>query len=42
MKSKKFLSLLLAVLLLCGSVSASFEAIAANSVSVDAFIDSVA
>lgn len=41
MKSKKFLSLLLAVLLLCGSVSASFEAIAANSVSVDAFIDSV-
>ena len=41
MKSKTILSLLLAVLLLCGSVSASFEAIAANSVSVDSFIDSV-
>ena len=41
MKIKKLLSLILAVLLLCGSASASFEAIAANSVSVDSFIDSV-
>ena len=41
MKSKKFLSLLLVVLLLCGSVAASFEAIAANSVSIDSFIESI-
>ena len=41
MKSKKFLSLLLAVLLLCGSVSASLEAIAANAVSVKSFVDSI-
>ena len=41
MKIKKLLSLILAVLLLCCSASASFEAIAANSVSVDSFIDSV-
>ena len=41
MKIKKLLSLILAVLLLCGSVSASFECIAANSESVESFIDSV-
>ncbi|MBR2589319.1 MAG: S8 family serine peptidase [Clostridia bacterium] len=42
MKIKKLLSLILAVLLLCGSVSASFESIAANAVSADSFAESVA
>ena len=38
---KKLCSLLLAVLLLCATVSVSFECIAANSVSVESFIESV-
>ena len=42
MKSKKTLSLILAVLLLCGSASASFESIAANSVTADSFVNTVA
>ena len=42
MKSKKLLSLILVVLLLCGTVSASFESIAAKAVSADSFAESVA
>ena len=42
MKSKKLLSLILVVLLLCGSVSASFESIAAKAVSADSFAEAVA
>jgi len=38
---KKLCSLLLAVLLICATVSASFESIAANSESVESFIESV-
>ena len=41
MKRKKLLSLILVVLLLCGTVSASFECIAANSESLESFIESV-
>lgn len=41
MKTKKFFSLLLAVLLLCGSVSASFESIAANVVSAESFAEAI-
>ena len=41
MKSKKLLSLLLAVLLLCGSVSASFEALAANAASVESVAEAI-
>ena len=41
MKTKKFFSLLLAVLLLCGSVSASFESIAANAVSAESFAEAI-
>lgn len=41
MKSEKLLSLILVALLLCATVSASFESIAANSVSVNSFVESV-
>ena len=42
MKSKKFISFILTVLLLCGTVSASLESIAAKAVSADSFAESVA
>ena len=41
MKSKKLLSLILVVLLLCGTVSASFESIAAKTVSVESFAEAI-
>ena len=41
MKSKKTLSLILVVLLLCGTVSASFESIAARVVSVESFAEAI-
>ena len=41
MKSKKLLSLILVVLLLCGTVSASFECIATNAVRVDSFAEAI-
>ena len=41
MKSKKLLSLLLVVLLLCATVSASFESIAANAERVDSFTEAI-
>ena len=41
MKIKKLLSLILAVLLLCGTVSASFESIAAKAVSVESFAEAI-
>ena len=42
MKRKKVISLILSALLLCGSVSASFESIAAKAVSADSFAEAVA
>ena len=41
MKIKKLLSLILVVLLLCCSLSASFEAIAANSVSLESVAEAI-
>ena len=41
MKSKKLLSLLLVVLLLCATVSASFECIATNAERVDSFAEAI-
>lgn len=41
MKHKKILSFLLVVLLLCGSLSSSFECIAANAERVDSFAEAI-
>ena len=41
MKSKKLLSLILSILLLCGTVSASLESIAAKAVSVESFAEDI-